>query len=827
MGVVLCPKYVVAQSESSEWIEACVLETTPLPRSQIANCLGWQATVAPNLCRGTFHPRSSGPVADPDAVILKADQASFSPTGRSSLEGHVKIQQEQRIVTARTAKVYRDANTHHINRIELDSNVHFMEPGRLLIAKHAELDPKDNSGQIDNLMYRFDTTRHSAILPAWGTAAWAKRFANKDYQLHDVTYTTCSPRSRTWYLQAKDIKFDQDTHTGVARDAVLRLGKLPILYTPYLSFPTSSARKSGFLIPVGGYTNVSGFDVAWPYYLNLAPNYDATFVPHYYTLRGLMLGGTARFLTDHATGMIGGTILPHDPELGRFITQNEAQYPRIQGTSNNRWSVFVRENTQLLPNLNLNIDFQQVSDDYYLQDFNTNLVVSSANQLLRRGSLVYTTDHWMLAGMLQAYQTLHPVNQSEVANIYERLPQLLADGEYHDLPLNGDLNILGQYDYFHGTGFDNSKPQGSRYHFNPILSFPQTAPWGYFKPSVELVENHYALFTSTLNPVGESVSQSQSFNRLLPRFYLDSGLTFERTVKLFSNKMLQTLEPRLFYLNVPYEDQSQFPAFDSAYMIFNSDQLFRTNRFSGFDRIIDANQLAYAVTSRWLSPSSGREKAKVTVGQLRYFSERKVQLCYQPDQNGECTDSPLFLGYTSPTYLWSPVASKATYILNSVWSASADYVWDPATRATNNANLNVHYQPSPNRMLGLEYDYLVKGNVIEVPESRIVNSPLNQITGLYAWPMNEHWSSLGVYSYNVSKRYDMVAFLGLQYDSCCWAARLIGGRTFKSLGTDSLSPEYNNNIYFQIVLKGLGSVATSNPVKIISTYFPNYPNLFK
>lgn len=817
-----------AATEQTEWIRACVWDasSTDTPsKDQIASCLGWQTSQQPSFCSGAYSPLPLQPMPDPNAIELKADQVSFHPTGTSDLRGHVQVQQDKRMVTARTARVYRNAQTHQIDRIDLDSDVHFMDPGRLMIARHGSFNPQDKSGYVQKVAYRFDTNRAAAILPAWGTAEWVRRFANENYHMHAVTYTTCSPRDVGWQLHAKDIRLDHADQTGEARQAFLRLGKLPIMYTPYLSFPTSSARKSGFLMPMGGYSNVSGFDVVWPYYLNLAPNYDATLTPHYYTLRGWMFGGTTRFLTEQSTGIVGGSILPHDTAMKSFIAQNTEQYPQLQGTTVDRWSVLVRENTRLLPNLNFDIDYQQVSDDYYLQDFSTNLAMSSENQLLRRGSLVFTSEHWLIGSLAQSYQTLHPVNQSAVANIYDRLPQVLADGTYHDLPFHTDLHVLGQFDYFRWTGLDQSVPHGSRYHVNPILSLPKVAPWGYLTPSVEMVENNYGLSYNT-QAYGQGSSQSESFNRLFPRGYVDGGLVFERdNAHWFRHPMRQTLEPRLFYLNVPYADQSQFPSFDSAYMIFNTDQLFRTNRFSGFDRISDANQLAYAATTRWLSPNTGQEKAKLTVGQIHYFSQRKVQLCY--NQNGPCTDNPLFLGYVSPTSEWSPVAMNGVYTMNAAWSASTDYVWDPATSATNNANVNLHYQPSPERILGFGYNYLVSGNVISVTEAPLNNRPLSQVTGSYAWPLNENWSSLGVYSYNVSEHYNMVAFFGLQYDSCCWAVRLIGGQTFKSLSPDAITPQYNNNAYLQIILKGLGSVATSNPETTIQSYLPGYRDVFK
>ena len=290
------------------------------------------------------------------------------------------------------------------------------------------------------------------------------------------------------------------------------------------------------------------------------------------------------------------------------------------------------------------------------------------------------------------------------------------------------------------------------------------------------------------------------------------------------NAYTHTLEPRAFYLNVPYHNQTPVPVYDSAYMIFNNDQLFRTNRFSGFDRIGDANQLAYALTSRWLSEDSGQEKASFSVGQIRYFANRQVQLCYQ--QEGGCVDSPLMLGYESPVAKSSPIASRATYQLSSAWVMSGDYVWDVYTHATNNGNLNFHYQPATNHIVNFGYSYLVDGNLLQMANNGLQNNALHQATIGYAWPITERWSGLGVYSYNISKSYGMMTFVGLQYDNCCWAMRLIGGRTFKSLSPDSITPQYNNNVYLQILLKGLGSVASSDPGSTISNYLPGYKNMF-
>lgn len=802
-------------------VKACVLaRDTPLTRLnrlKYAECLGWQADGSIPLCHGNYTPIDMVSYDDNKAIHIKADEVSLYAAGESRLSGQVEVQQGQQVVEAETATIFRDEKTHEVTQIKLLGGVRYVEPGRLMIAKEAALNPKDKSGTIVDALYLFKMDHEKVLLPAWGRAGFIERLTNEDYFLRKVTYTTCAPQDKSWQIDAKQIKLYKAEERGVARDAVLRIADVPVLYTPYLSFPTSKKRKSGFLMPMYGYSNVTGFDFALPYYLNLAPNYDATVIPHFYTERGTMLGGNTRFLTRRSSGIIGGNFLPNDKAFAHFINQNEAQYPILQGQSTNRWSFFAREDTAFAENLNLNINYQQVSDDYYLQDFSSNVAVMTENQLLRQGLLTYTTDHWLYSGMLQSYQTLQPITQSSVLNIYERTPQLKADGSYMDLPLNAMFDLKSEFDNYRWPGDNLFQPYGPRYHLEPTLAFPNIKPWGYIKPAVQVVENYYDVHYN-------NEPMSNHFNRTIPRYSLDGGLVFERSVGWLSQGLTQTLEPRLYYLYVPYKDQTPVPVYDSAYMIFNYDQLYRNNRFSGIDRISDANQFAYGVTSRWLSDENGSELASFSVGQLRYFSNRRVQLCYQ--QAGSCVDSPLTLGYVSPISKYSPVASHAFYKMSNKWNVSGDYVWDVYTHSTNNGDVNFHYQPADNHILSFGYSYLSSGNLLIAGNTLVQTSPLNQATAAFSWPLTEQFSALGAYSYNLSVGYNMMSFLGVQYDNCCFAMRLMGGRAFQSVSPTTLLPVYNNNVYFQILLKGLGSVATTDPASIINTYLPGYKNLF-
>jgi LPS-assembly protein len=291
-------------------------------------------------------------------------------------------------------------------------------------------------------------------------------------------------------------------------------------------------------MPVAGYTNVGGFDLGVPYYWNIAPNYDLTLTPHLYTERGVMLGADYRYLTQKSRGIISGTFLPQDAAFRNFLHDHEWEFPRLKHNSTNRWSLGVLESTQLAPNLNFNANVQQVSDDYYLQDFSTNLAFITQRQLLRQADLTYTTENWIFRGMAQSYQTLHPVNETPIADQYERLPQIAARGYYYDLPAHANLNIVGQYDQFFwpGTKWEGAQigvPRGPRLHFNPVLILPQRKAWGYITPSVEFVENYYEVSNN-------SGPKHTDYNRFIPRYDVRGGLFFERNFNWFGSGYTQT-----------------------------------------------------------------------------------------------------------------------------------------------------------------------------------------------------------------------------------------------------------------------------------------------
>jgi LPS-assembly protein len=827
---------VAAWAFFSGWVLcAHAAEQCPLPlssmtptaqeRQSIAACLQWQTD--PKLfCQGDYQASSLQPLADPKLVQIESPHASFYEHRPSQLSGGVRVRYQEHQLKADKVRLTPAPHRKTLQEVYLEHQVQYLSPLGLMWAKQGWFYPNSKKLQINQVLYRLDLKKQrGSQLFAWGQAHQVNRTENGLYLFKKATYTQCAPLDNAWSITAESLMIDREHQVGVAKQASLRIKDYPVLYTPYLSFPLKKQRKSGFLMPLVGSTSISGFDLATPYYLNLAPNYDATFVPHYYSRRGVMLGGKMRYLTPNSRGVFRGNFLPDDQAWSLFLNQYQASSPILQNQSKNRWDVqWIDGREWLLPDLKWNVNFRQLSDDYYLQDFSTNLGKVTERQILREASVDYQNEHWLLKGVAQSYQTLHPLNETPVSDIYARLPQVLAQAHYDDLPYHGHFSVLGSVDDFQWTSSYHPNPNGVRAHINPVFSIENRASWGYVTPMAQWVGHHYDFQYDPNHSKAFNTQAVDQLNIQMPRLSLDAGLNLERSVRWFNQGMLQTLEPRMYYLNVPYQNQSQIPAFDSAYMIFSAEQVFRDNRFSGYDRIGDANQLGYGMTTRWLDDESGIEKLSLTVAQLKYFSDRKVQLCYDP--SGVCQDTPLMLGYTSPTASWSPIASQGVYHLNRLWSVLMDYVWDPAISGTNNGQVKLNYQAPHNRILSFGYSYLVNADVTQLQNTATDDNALNQMSVAFAWPFSDRWSGLGAYSYNISKHYEMMTFLGLQYDSCCWGLRLVGGRNFRNLQTP-MDAQFTNSIFLQIFLKGLGSVGNSDPMSTLNTVLPGYADSFK
>jgi LPS-assembly protein len=690
------------------------------------------------------------PPAEGQPIEITADAVDIWPEADIGVfSGDVEVVRGQALVEGEWVRVDRGRRL-----LDAAGDLYYEQPGLRLTGSAAHFDLDAYQGEITDAEYRLTETNN-----ARGEAALARLEGRKTSSFEDITYTTCRPGSNDWLLEAKDLRLDRSTGVGRVKSAKLRLGTVPVAYVPRLSFPIDDRRKSGFLLPSIGTSDNTGFDVSTPYYFNIAPNYDATFTPRLMAKRGIMLGGEFRYLTQSHSGRLRGQIVPDDRDAG-------PDEPSLRGAFSGQ------HRGTLAPRLSTDINVNYASDERYLEDFGNRLEVSSTRQLERRGDLSYRGQDWSLRGRVQYFQTMDE-SIAEQNRPYIRMPQFLFRLRKPRQPLGLTYNLNSEYVYFNHSSSD--KVTGHRFALVPAMSLPLRRSFGHLIPKVRADYRYYDLTNA-----GPGLADSRSL--LLPGFSLDGGLVFERFAGWFGNASLQTLEPRLFYLYTPYKNQTDLPVFDTTEIDFNFGSLFRENRFTGRDRIGDANQLTLALTSRTLSEDTGKELLRASIGQIYYFRDLRVQLPGQPvDTNNSST-----------------LASEVGARLSGNWSTHASLFWNPHDGgfAEKGAAL-LHYQSPGNRIVNIGYRYN-RGEEDVDTDTRISDTDIS-----VRWPFGSKVHFIGRWKYSLFYDKTMDSFAGLEYDSCCWALRALARNYVSDVNRGS-----NTSFMVQLELKGLAAVGS-------------------
>jgi LPS-assembly protein len=709
---------------------------------------------------GPRPPRAASDTAETDFLPDTADDAPVELTA-----GGIAYRRQQDVVDAVGAvTVVRgeqrvEADSLSYNRrsevVTSPSDTYLSYPQLRLVGTGADINLGTEQGRMDAPRFRL-----SGPLNARGFADTAYVVSPQRTAFRDITYTACPPGSNAWSLRADKLRLDQDSGLGVARDARLRIAGVPVLYTPYLQFPIDDRRRSGFLAPAIGSSDNNGLELSLPYYWNIAPNMDATITPRIMSERGLLLGGEYRYLTRADAGEIRAQILPDDHGYDDGNRLRWAFSATEQGRWFDRWSTFV--------------DYSAVSDDDFLQDFGNSIDASSTRRLEQRGDLLYAGNGWSLLSRLSAFQTVDettaPANRP-----YGRLPQVLFrinprellprhGGAYLGRPTAG---LEAEYDYFD----HNHLVHGQRFTLTPLMTWPLRRSYGHLIPSARLHLSSYDL----TDPVADTTANP---SHAIPSLDLDGKLIFERPADWFGTTAIQTLEPRLYYLYTQFVDQSDTPVFDSSRLDFGFANLFRSNRFTGRDRIGDANQLTAGVSSRLLDTASGAELFRLSLGQIYYFADRRVQI-NEPVQ----------------TNATSPYAGELSARLFEHWSGRASFEWDPQEEdaAWQRRTLRLEYRDPTQRMLNLAYRAdLTAANV----DNRYEDADMS-----FRLPFGERAEVVGRWLYSLRHDETMDAVAGVAFGKCCWRLRVVG-RHFKRRPGDAA----DTSVMLQIELAGLGAI---------------------
>jgi LPS-assembly protein len=794
-----------ASEEFSDWIEE--------PASE-------------SLCKGTYLPPIPMNAHWDDhwelPVILAAGETEFTLQGQSTLRGNVTLKQGSRYLFADEITILRNNQTKQWQSLTAEGNIHYIAPGMSIWGEHAQYLHQEEHLSLENTAYRW-YDRH-----ARGVARHIDIESDEDTSLHlsNANYTTCAPYHNTWILSAKKISLYPTQGRARAKHVRLDLLHVPIFYLPYINYPIDNKRHSGFLFPTYGSTSNSGYEFTVPYYWNIAPNYDFTWAARWLTERGVDNQSKLRYLFAHSEGTLQWHFLPDDRKYGEFQAQNllstpgglSPEDPRIQALegSNNRHAINYRHTSQWSRRWQFNVIFDYVSDDNYLVDLGNDINTASAVDLPQQANLAYYGETWSHFFNVEEYQVLQPLSKPINEEIYKRQPQWVFQSTYPNQWLNSTVGLNGEMvNFAHRPDLITQAPLtiGQRYHLRPSLSVPVQESWYFFIPRAQLDWLRYELRLSE-DAIEKDLPENPS--RSIPIYDIDSGLIFERDFHFKKYSFVQTLEPRLYYLYVPYRDQHFYPDFDSGVMNFSYEQLFRDNRFSGRDRLGDANQISVSVMSRFLPIQGGQEVLRASIGQIFYFRNRRVSLCEELGQENACR----FFEDVSSTSNHSNLIGQADIHLSPLWSGGLFWEWDSIHQDTEQAAVNVQYIPSNHKIINLNY-YWLRHDLAQTNFLTGETGSLHQADASILWPLALHWHWLSLWRYDLKNRQTVEVLGGLEYSGCCIALQMVGSR-YRQSNNFFYPQSYATGVFAQLVFKGLSSIGMNNPDGRLKQKIPGY-----
>ncbi|HEY9101254.1 LPS-assembly protein LptD [Chitinimonas sp.] len=676
-------------------------------------------------------------------TTLLADKVEGTNGKEIVARGHVQADQDGRRIEADWMKLFQDTSEIRAGdktRITQDKDV--IEGGELYLKNDTR------TGELATPKYQLGERAGR------GDAVKLLFEGPSKYRFQNARFTTCSVGQDDWFIRARDLELDYTTNIGTARNSTIEFKGVPFLYSPYLDFTLDGSRKSGFLAPSFG-SGSGGVEITTPYYWNIAPNMDATISPRVMSQRGVLLGTEFRYLGQSYGGQITAETISDDRKFGGSRTAVSSQHRQ-----------------DFAPGWHGEWNLQKVTDDRYFADFGDKISVASQTFLPREGYISYGQPGFAAVLRMQRYQTLQDPS-NPVAIPYARLPQLTVNYQA-PLPSPYRLDLQSEaVSFHHPTQLD-----GKRALVYPSFSVPLEQAWGFVTPKVGAHLTRYNL------------DDGRTINRNLPIFSVDSGLFFDRESTFMGQDVVQSLEPRLYYLRIPYRDQAAIPNFDSGLADFNFAQMFSENQYTGSDRINDANQLTMAVTSRLFEADTGIERARVAIGQRFYFSPQRVTL-----NEAARADSV-----------------KSSDLIATVGGQPYDNWWLDASiqtaadgGETRKSSLNLRYQPENGKLLNLRYRL-----------DKLTN--IKQFDISAQWPINRNWNVVARQNWSIQDRRSLERLFGLEYNGGCWVFRMVTQR-FVTSNNQTSSP-----FFVQLELNEVGRIG-SNPLQTLKDSIPGYTKL--
>lgn len=694
-------------------------------------------------------------IPEDEATYISADKLYGNSSEETFLEGNVEVRRNK-------LRLFSDSINYSpiTDRATAKGNLIIEQDGMILKAPEGSI--KLGTGESQMTQPTFELKE----INGKGRADKMQYDGISTLTLENPNYTVCevpnpgAADQGDWYITADSLEIDQASEVGRARGAKVVFQNVPILGAPYFSFPTTDRRKSGFLPPSFGTVSNSGLEVTVPYYLNIAPDKDMTLYPKIISGRGFQLGTQTRYLTPSNQGELKYDYLPDDEKTGTDRTALSLLHKFEKGP------------------LYAGVNFNQVSDDNYFVDFSRTQAVASQRVLVQEGFLSYRQKNWSANVRTVAHQTLQLFNDV-IAEPYDRLPEATVELSPTRIGnANAFVSVSGQYTDFARPSSAPARVEGSRGVTRARVFMPIQRSEFSFTPAFSLQTTNYDL-------KGQTTGMPATPGSVIPTVSLDSTVYFDRKTSFFGRGVNQTLEPRIFYLYTPFKDQSDQPIFDTSVTDQSLSRIFAENRYSGLDRVGDANQLTLAVTSRFYDDLTSEELFSVTGGQRLNLSTPRV----------------ILQGFEAPTTSDSDFFANARGRISQSVFLDATSQLNAESGRHERGNVTVSYAPSLGKQLNFGYRY--------------TRAQIDQFDISGQWPISDRWSGVGRLNYSMLDNRLIEGVAGLEYSEGCWAVRVIAQRfaTAPQLETSSL--------FVQLELTGLGRLG-SNPADLLSRKVPGY-----
>ncbi len=695
------------------------------------------------------------------AAFINANHVEAKKGEQLEAYGNVELRQDGQVVSAEHLTYGQESKD-----VLAEGSVRLEQSGAVLRGPVLTLNLDNNVGEMSKPQYEFSENH------ARGEAATLHILGKKNYTFDDATYTTCPAGKDDWLLRMSRLDIDREEQVGVARNARVEFKGVPILYTPWMDFPLNDKPRSGLLGPVFGSSNKGGAEFTLPYYWRIAPNYDATIAPRVIAKRGTQFNNEFRYLNPGYAGEAHYDVLSNDRE-----------------TRQSRSFVSLKHAQNLGSGLGLALNLNRVSDDAYFRDLGTSAAVTSQGSLLRDGALSYGAGWWSATARVQRFQTLQdPLNLLPPESLpYRRQPQVNLTAQRTVASAN--VTLASEYvDFRHDTSVN-----AERMVVYPSASYPLFSdPGFYVTPKLGIHHTQYRMGANNTNGLPDA-------SRTLPIFSVDSGMAFERDwASFFGGDYLQTMEPRLYYVYIPYRNQDMLPVFDTAQAPFNFGQIFTENRFFGSDRIGDANMVTAALTSRVIDNEGGTERLRVMLAERFSFKAPQVNLV-APSDNTSRSDILASLGGR----------------LTNAWSLDSLVQYNPNQTHIESYYAMARYRPEPGKLVNLGY--------------RFTRDTLAAITGLpnqvrqadisTQWPLFGRWQGVARVNYSLQAKRTTEALAGLEYNQACWATRFV----VQSIVT--ATDVRNTSVFLQLELNDLIPIGVGDPLSTLRNSIFGYTKM--